>query len=183
MRVCDHACDLLARGVAPRLLLSGNTGNWTRHLWDLPEARIFGGRAHANGVDSATITIEDRATNFGENISFTRALLPAAKRVTFVTKPNSVLRVRLTVPVQWPAIQFYVDAPSISFPDEISNIIGVLGVIDEMVGDIHRIIEYPQKGFQVPHPLPADVLESWRFLVSQGFDRHLLGHATPVLAR
>lgn len=174
LRVCDYACDLVRNGVAPRLVISGKTGNWTKHLWDVPEAYVFRERALERGINPAAICIEDQATNFGENISFVRKLLPSLTRVTFVTKPNSILRVSLTVPIQWPGVAAFVDAPSIAFPRDVSNAIGVFGVIDEMVGDIDRVIQYPAKGFQVPHKLPPDVLASWRFLMAQGFCRHLL---------
>jgi uncharacterized SAM-binding protein YcdF (DUF218 family) len=174
LRVCDHACGLVKRGLAPRLLLSGKSGNWTRHLWAVPEARVFAERALANGIDADRIGIEEQSTNFGENIAFVRRSWPELHRVTFVTKPNAVLRVALTVPVQWPGVMAWVDAPPLEFPEDVSNIIGVLGVIHEMVGDIDRVLQYPARGFQLPHPLPASVLESWHYLIEAGFRSHLL---------
>lgn len=174
LRVCDHACELLRRGLAPRLVLSGNTGNWTRHLWSEPEAQIFRQRALANGLDPDRITLEKSATNFGENIAFTRRLLPELRRVIFLTKPNSVLRVRLTIPVQWPGLTSFVDAPPLSFPDDVSNVVGMLGVIEEMAGDLDRILQYPARGFQIAHPVPDEIMESWRWLVEAGFTHHLL---------
>jgi hypothetical protein len=92
----------------------------------------------------------------------------------FVTKPNSVLRVALTVPMQWPGITAFVDSPPFAFPEQVSNIIGVFGVISEMVGDIDRVIHYPSRGFQIPHALPAPILESWSALIAEGFGQHLL---------
>ena len=174
LRVCDYACNLIQQGVAPLLILSGNAGNWTRHLWSLPEAHVFRERALENDVASDAILIEDQATNFGENIAFVRRLTPALQRVTFVTKPNSVLRVRLTVPIQWPGVTAFVDAPSLRFPEEVSNVVGILGVIDEMVGDVDRILKYPALSYQAPHELPAEMLESWRRLKEAGFKNHLL---------
>jgi uncharacterized SAM-binding protein YcdF (DUF218 family) len=174
LRVCDYACDLLKQGLAPRLVLSGKTGNWTRFLWSEAEAHVFKERALANGIEPDRIHVEDRSTNFGENIAFVRALLPQLRRVIFVTKPNSILRVALTVPVQWPGITAYVDAPPWRFPEDVSNVIGVFGVMHEMVGDVDRIRQYPARGFQVFHDLPATVLESWQALVDAGFARHLL---------
>jgi uncharacterized SAM-binding protein YcdF (DUF218 family) len=174
LRVCDYACDLLKQGLAPRLVLSGRTGNWTRFLWNEPEAHVFRDRALANGIHTSQIQLEDRSTNFGENIAFVRELLPDLKRVTFVTKPNAILRVALTVPVRWPEVTAYVDAPPFQFPQDVSNIIGVFGVMHEMVGDVDRVLQYPSLGFQQPHSIPPAVLESWRALVAVGFDRHLL---------
>jgi uncharacterized SAM-binding protein YcdF (DUF218 family) len=103
LRVCDYACKLLLESIAPIIVFSGYKGNWTRHLWDVPEAEIFAKRAEINGIARSRMKIESRATNIGENISFSRELLPDAKVVTFVTKPNTMLRVGLTAPIQWPA--------------------------------------------------------------------------------
>jgi len=77
-----------------------------RHSAALPEAHVFGDRARANGIESNQLLLEDQATNFGENIAFVRKLLPRSKRVTCVTKPNSVPRVALTAPVleSWNAL-------------------------------------------------------------------------------
>lgn len=175
LRVCDYACGLVEQGVAPRLVLTGKAGNWTRHLWNVPEAHIFKDRALANGIAPQNIYLEEQATNFGENIAFVRRMLPQLKRVTFVTKPNSVLRVILTAPLQWRELSAFVDAPPLAFPQEVSNVIGVFGVINEMVGDIDRVIKYPALGFQRPHQLPASIIQSWEALVADGFVHHLLG--------
>ena len=156
------------------MILSGNIGNWTRHLWSVPEAHVFRERALQCGVAPSAILTENQATNFGENIAFVRRLAPTLKRVTFVTKPNSILRVKLTVPIQWPGVTAFVDAPPLRFPEEVSNVVGILGVIDEMVGDVDRILKYPALGYQAPHDLPAEILESWQDLQKAGFKNHLL---------
>jgi len=174
LRVCDYACELIKQNLAPRLVLAGKVGNWTRHLWEAPEAHIFADRARANGIDPEQLVLEDQSTNFGENVAFVRKLLPQLQRVVFLTKPNSVLRVALTVPVQWPEITAYVDSPPFAFPQDVSNVIGILGVIHEMVGDLDRIIQYPSLGFQLPHRVPLPVLDSWEALKAQGFRHHLL---------
>jgi uncharacterized SAM-binding protein YcdF (DUF218 family) len=174
LRVCDYACNLIQQGVAPSLILSGNTGNWTRHLWNIPEAHVFRERGLANGVAPDAILLEEQATNFGENIAFVRRLAPQLQRVTFVTKPNSVLRVRLTVPVQWPEVTAFIDAPPLRFPEDVSNVVGILGAIDEMVGDVDRILKYPARGYQAPHELPREILQAWQTLKQAGFNNHLL---------
>ena len=150
LRVCDHACELIKAGLSKTLVISGNTGNWTKHIWSTPEAIIFRDRALSNGIDEKSIVIERNATNFGENISFSKGLLPNAKVVTFVSKPSALLRVKLTAEAQWPEITSYVSCPDIDFPHEISNVVGILGVINEMVGDIERVQKYPALGFKRP---------------------------------
>ncbi|NRB42304.1 MAG: YdcF family protein [Pseudomonadales bacterium] len=174
LRVCDHACNLIKSGISDKLILSGNTGNWTKHIWSTAEAIIFKERAIANGIDPKKIILETEATNFGENITLSKALLPNVKVVTFVTKPSALLRVKLTAECQWPEIKAYVSCPPVIFPHEISNVVGILGVINEMVGDIDRVQKYPDLGFQVPHTLPEHILNAWGYLKEQGFTEHLM---------
>ncbi|MDR0213202.1 MAG: YdcF family protein [Comamonas sp.] len=183
LRVCDYACELLERGIGKRLLFTGHSGHWTKHLWTEPEAELFARRAREHGVPDKLICMEPRARSFAENIAFSRALFPQLRRAVFITKPNSIRRVALTLPLRWPELEGYVDAPHFSFPEEVSNLIGVLGLIDEMVGDLDRIMRYPALGFQIPCAIPAPVMDAWKFLLAQGFDRHLVsissgqGHA------
>lgn len=101
-------------------------------------------------------------------------MLPNAKAVTFVSKPSALLRVKLTAEAQWPEIDSYVSCPSIEFPQDISNVVGILGVINEMVGDIERIQKYPALGHQAPHELPPHIMEAWDYLIGQGFTEHLM---------
>ena len=174
LRVCDHACQLILEGTSDTLIISGRFGNWTKHVWNRPEAEVFYDRAIENGVNEKQILMETEATNFGENISYAKALIPQAKTVTFVSKPNSLLRVQLTAEVQWPGINVVVSCPDISFPTMVSNVIGIWGVIHEMVGDLERIQVYPELGFQAPHVLPEHIVRNWEYLIEQGFTCHLM---------
>jgi len=177
LRVCDYACGLVKSGLSNRLVLSGKTGNWTRHLWTRTEAEVFRERAIVNGIAESAILLEDRSTNFGENVAFTKALLPRAKAITFVTKPASVLRVKLTAEVNWPGITRCVSCPDFQFPRDVSPVIGLFGIINEMVGDVERIQRYPALGYQSPHELPQHVLDAWTSLVQKGFTYHLMPKA------
>jgi len=174
LRVCDYACQLLKNGISNKLVLSGNTGNWTRHIWNEPEAEVFKNRALGKGVHQDKIILEKNSTNFGENIIFSKKILSDVKSVMFVTKPSALLRVKLTVEAQWPEVSSFFGCPDIKFPNEISNVVGVLGVINEMVGDIERIQKYPEFGFQSKHEIPEDIMSSWVYLLDQGFTEHLL---------
>lgn len=174
LRVCDHACELVRSGLSDKLIFSGKTGHWTGMLWNVPEARVFGERAKSLGMDERMLMLEEKATNIGENIAYSKALVPEATAVTFVTKPNTLLRVKLTVPVQWPGVRVYTSCPSIDFPAGVSNAVGLFGLINEMVGDIERIVEYPKRGYQVRHEFPPGILDSWKYLKHQGFTQHLM---------
>ena len=82
--------------------------------------------------------------------------------------------------MRWPELDAAIDAPDLAFPDDVSNRIGQLGVIDEMVGDIDRIVAYPARGFQAREAVPDEIVRAWTALVEQGFDRHLVGASRPA---
>lgn len=174
LRVCDFACQLIKDDLADVLLLSGNTGNWTGLLWAESEASVFNRRALDNGIDPGKIILENKATNTGENIAFAKAKLSNAESVTLVSKPNSLLRLHLTAKVVWPDIVHFVAGPEIRFPEEVSNQVGVIGVVHELVGDIQRIQKYPQLGYQAEQQLPEAVLTAYDYLIDQGFTDHLI---------
>jgi hypothetical protein len=79
--------------------------------------------------------------------------------------------------VQWPGISRFVSCPDLRFPDDISPVIGLFGIINEMVGDVERIQRYPALGYQTLHELPGEVLDSWQALVQKGFTHHLIPKA------
>jgi len=174
LRVCDYACRLIQEDPDRQLVFTGGRGNWTSQLWRLPEAHVYRERAIENGISPSRITTEEEATNLGENIRFTRERFGSLKSAIFVSKPNTLLRLRLTARKQWPGITAFTAGPALLYPGEVSNITGVYGVINEMVGDIQRILVYPSMGFQEPHIFPGEVLEAWEYLRDAGFTDHCM---------
>lgn len=177
LRVCDHACELFRRGRYDSLLITGKTGNWTDKLWTRTEASLFADRAQANDIPPQAVILDEEATNFAENIANARRMVPDAVQVTFVTKLNSVRRILATAPIQWPEADIRADGPPITFPDEASNIVGVFGLIEEMVGDIDRLLRYPDLGYQVAVDVPGEVHVAVRRLIYEGFGGRLLCRA------
>ncbi|MGD1978148.1 MAG: hypothetical protein PVJ98_02040, partial [Akkermansiaceae bacterium] len=43
-----------------------------------------------------------------------------------------------------------------------------------MVGDLQRIMCYPDMGFMIAQEIPKEVKEAWQLLVDEGFDGHLI---------
>jgi hypothetical protein len=43
-----------------------------------------------------------------------------------------------------------------------------------MVGDLQRLRVYPEKGFQIPQEIPADVWAAYEELVRAGYDKYLI---------
>ena len=173
LRVMEYAGKLLHQGLAKKLVITGNTGNWTKYIWTEPEANVFYEHVKERIPEDVEVVLETNATNFGENISFSRSLLPDVRTVLLLTKPNAVLRVLLTAQKQWPGTTCFVSSPEYKFPEEVSNVVGLFGLIDEMVGDVDRIQKYPELGFQVEHELPQSVLDATDTLIRAGFNNHL----------
>src|SRR6185295_8345840 len=73
--VAERAVRLFLEGWAPLVVFSGGLGAITRRLWTEPEADRFAAIARSMGVPPDRIVIENRSTNTGENVRFTRQLL------------------------------------------------------------------------------------------------------------
>src|SRR5438132_4352583 len=75
LAVAERGAQLFLEGRAPLLIFSGGLGAITKHFWKEPEADQFAAIAVKMGVPSGKILIENRSTNTGENVQFTRRLL------------------------------------------------------------------------------------------------------------
>jgi uncharacterized SAM-binding protein YcdF (DUF218 family) len=180
--VAERGAQLLLEDWAPLLVFSGGFGGITQHLWTDPEANRFARIAVAMGVPEDKILIENRSTNTGENVQFTRDLLAARgldpASFILVQKPYMERRTFATFNKVWPGKSVRVTSPQISLDDYLAryshDTLTADDVISIMVGDLQRIREYPARGFQVPQEIPTDVWRAYEELVQAGYDRHLL---------
>ncbi len=180
--VAERGAQLLLEGWAPLLVFSGGFGGITRHLWKDPEADRFARIAIGMGVPEEKMLIENRSTNTGENVRFTRDLLAARgldpASFILVQKPYMERRTFATFNKVWPGKSVRVTSPQMSMDDYLARYsndsLTADDVISIMVGDLQRIREYPARGFQIPQEIPAEVWRAYEELVDAGYDRHLL---------
>lgn len=177
LRVAERAAQLWLEGWAPLLILSGGLGNLTRGVWDEPEAERFAGVARRMGVPEAALLIENRSTNTGENIRFTRELLASRgldpESFLVVQKPYMERRSFATFKLHWPDKRLVIASPPIAFADYPNAEIPLDQVIHVLVGDLQRVRIYPERGFQIPQPIPDEVWRAYERLVELGFTGHL----------
>ncbi|MEX2514412.1 MAG: YdcF family protein [Cyclobacteriaceae bacterium] len=177
-RVAERGAHLWLDGMAPYLIFSGGLGNFTKGLWDEPEADKFAKIATDLGVEEKAIFIENRSTNTGENIQFTQQLLKKngmdPSSFIVVQKPYMERRSYATFKKHWPNKKLKVTSPKIPFASYPNEEISMAIVIQSMVGDLQRIKEYPPKGFQISQPIPDEVWKAFEKLVKLGFDQHLI---------
>ena len=178
LRVARHAADLFHRGLAPRVVLSGGLGRLTAEAWTRSEAEMFAEVLRARGVPDSAFLLEDRSTNTGENIRFTRELLDRrgieVRSIIAVQKPYMERRAFATIRKQWPEVAVRLSSPPLEFADYGNAEISIQEVIHIMVGDLQRIMEYPRLGFMIPQTVPDNVQQAYEFLVAAGFTRHLI---------
>lgn len=175
LNVADYCAELYLQGYAQKLMFIGKSGNWTQGRWNKTEAEIFAERANAQAIPLGEIILEKSATNLGENIRYSRTIIeqisPSVSEVILVTKPNTTRRAYATFMVNWPQMPVRVLAPKRAFNDLLVGH-SQEDLIHELVGDTQRIIDYPQRGFQIPQEIPADVRQAFGFLYQAGFSQH-----------
>ncbi|MCY0094679.1 YdcF family protein [Hoeflea ulvae] len=173
LRVADRCAELFHSGLAPRIVFSGASGNWTGGLYATSEAQAFADRAIALGVAGSVISVEPNSTNIAENIGFVRALLPEAGRLIWVTKPQTRRRVSATLRVVWPKAHSMIAAPEHDLAAQPTEHHRFDALVSEMVGDVWRMAAYARKGFQASQPMPPAVRTAFDALVAAGFTHHL----------
>jgi len=177
LRVADRAAELFHLGLAPQMVMSGGYGNFTKGVFSEPEADRFAQRVVELGVPRKQIWIENRATHTGENVTLTRDLVArrdySVESLIAVQKPYMERRTFATLRKQWPEVGVRVTSPRCSLSEYCNEAFPMSQVITIMVGDLHRIMTYPDRGYQIVQAVPASVDSAFQFLVSKGFDQHL----------
>lgn len=179
-RVANRAAELFNAGMANTVVVSGGSGKLTEVRFTKPEAQFFADILETEGVPEASIIVEEKSTNTGENIRFTWNLLErlgkSFESMVLVQKPYMERRTYATFKKQWPdsTTTIQVTSPQISFDDYFTPDMPKDFVINIMVGDLQRIKEYPRLGFQIEQEIPTDVWKAYERLVSAGYTSHLM---------
>ncbi|MCX7746809.1 MAG: YdcF family protein [Clostridia bacterium] len=177
-RVAERGAEIFLKGLAPLIVFSGYLGAFTQDAWERAEAEIFAEIAVNMGVPKDKILIENKSTNTGENVIFSKSILAEAgifpKKVIAVQKPYMERRTYATFKNFWPELEVLVTSPLLSFWDYPNETISMDAVIHIMVGDLQRIMEYPQKGYQISQEVPDDIYDAYQKLVKMGYTGHLI---------
>jgi uncharacterized SAM-binding protein YcdF (DUF218 family) len=178
IRVAERGAELYLAGFAPLLIFSGAVGKLTEGKFDCSEAQYFANRAIQMGVPEQAIIIEDKATNTGENISLTMALLKE-KEITLnsyivVQKPFMERRAYAVFKKYLPTAKLLVTSPQISYQDYPNEDLSRDDILNVMVGDLQRIREYPKLGFQIAQDIPTSVWQAFEKMVEWGYTKHLI---------
>ncbi|MEU6427936.1 YdcF family protein [Microbispora sp. NPDC046973] len=172
--VAGHCARLYHEGLFPRLVFTG--GNSPATLARFPRGEAVHYREHALrlGVPDAVILLEPNATNTGENIALSRQVLAAAgirpRSVLLISKPYMERRSYATTRKLWPDVEVVCSSEPLALDDYVKAIGDEKLVVDMIVGDLQRIIEYPKRGFSIAQEVPEVVHAAYQALLLAGFD-------------
>ncbi len=180
--VAERGAQLFLEGWAPLLMFSGGLGAITKHLWQEPEADQFAAIAVGMGVPRDRILIENRSTNTGENVAFTKKLLAEKQlypqKFILVQKPYMERRSYATFKQRWPEKDVVVTSPRVPFDQYLNGYsnkaLSSDDVVAIMVGDLQRIRIYPERGWQIAQEIPDDVWDAFEQLVQAEYDKYLI---------
>ena len=178
-RTIQRGIEAYKEGWSEQMIISGGLGKITSKIWNQPEAEIFAKIAIEQGVPSDKILLENKSTNTGDNVRFTRALLQEKgldyHSFLVVTKPYMERRAYATFKKVWPEKEVQVTSLQVAYQNYINNGEDSKDrIINLMVGDLQRIKVYPTMGFQIEQDIPETVWTAWEELVVLGFDRFLI---------
>ncbi|MBD0745745.1 YdcF family protein [Streptomyces sp. CBMA152] len=177
--VATRAAELHRAGLFPLVVFSGGNSPTTRARFPRGEAVHYREHALSLGVPDAAVLVEPRAANTGQNIAFSRELLAGAgvevESLLLISKPYMERRSYATCRKLWPAVDVVCASEPLELDDYLKSIGDEKLVVDMLVGDLQRLIEYPKLGFAVEQDVPGDVQGAYARLLRAGFDSRLIG--------
>lgn len=177
IRVAEKGAQLFLDGWAPLIVAAGSFGRFTGK-WKKPEAEVFAKRMTKMGVPADKILVENKSTNTGENIRFSKKILDEkrimARTVIAVHRPYMERRTMATFKIVWPQVKVFVVSPQVSFKEYPNKTIPKKRMINALVGNLQRIKIYPEKGLQAYQEIPVSVENAYEKLVQLGFSDSLV---------
>jgi uncharacterized SAM-binding protein YcdF (DUF218 family) len=171
--------------MAPVIVFTGATSPTTRARMPRGEAVHYRERALQLGVPESAVLLEPRATNTGENIEFTKAVLAeagvTASSVLLVSKPYEERRSYGMMRKLWPEVEVVCASTSMGLEEYADSIGDARMVIDMIVGALQRVLVFPGWDLAVEQVVPDAVVASYECLCADGFPSRLL--PTDVAAR
>lgn len=177
--VAAVSAELYRAGLFPTLVFTGGNSPTTAARFPRGEAVHYREYALELGVPDSAILLETHAGNTGQNITFSREILASAgiapKSVLLVSKPYMERRSFATARKMWPEVDVICASEPLEFDDYLKSIGDEKLVIDMLVGDLQRVIEYPTLGFAIQQDVPEDVHAAYASLINNGFTSRLVG--------
>ena len=165
--VAAYAAELYHAGLFPVLVFSGANSPTTTMRFP-----------HGEAVPVDAILVEPQASNTGQNLALSRVLLAehgyTPRSLLLISKPYMERRAFATCRKVWTEVEVVCTSEPLKFDEYVKSIGDEKLVIDMLVGDLQRVIEYSKLGFAIEQDVPAAVLAAYRRLLTAGFDSRIL---------
>jgi uncharacterized SAM-binding protein YcdF (DUF218 family) len=179
--VATYTAQLYQKGLFPRIVFTGANGPTTIARFPRGEAVHYREHALSLGVPDDAILVEPRATNTGQNIEYSRAMLEAAgltpRAVTLISRPYQQRRAYATCRKAWPGVDVICASQRLPLREYVARVGDADRVINMLVGDTQRITVHAQRGFAVAQEIPDHVSAAYQRLVDAGYTSRLLSAA------
>ena len=89
-------------------------------------------------------------------------------------KPYAERRVLVSLNRYWPGVAPAVTSRDVTFDEYCAGGFDSGEVAAMLVGEVHRMLEYPRRGWQAPEPVPESAVAAMRTLAAAGHAKHLI---------
>lgn len=182
LKIPVRCSELIKQGFADKVIFAGGLGKLTQNEFKKSEAEIFKQIAIENGINKNDILVENKSTNTGDNFKFTKKIMEEnninANKIIIVHNNLSRRRTLNAAKVVFPNKKLSITSPKLTFEESIENLnrktnTQAKNIISVMVGDIQRIIIFPQFGWQVKDIVPDKVIQAYYELKAMGYDDYI----------
>ena len=182
LKIPQRCAELYSKDYGKNILFCGGYGKLTGDFIK-PEAEIFKDIAIENGIPQNKIFVETKSTNTGDNFKFSLEIIEKNN-----LKFDKILIVHNTL-----AARRTLNCAKAVIPNKNIRITGINNTFDRfieilknmdtenatnnisvIVGDIQRIIIFPQFGWQIEDEVPEEVIENYNILKRRGFNKYIV---------
>lgn len=174
-----RCAELFKQGYGKKILFAGGVGKITKGKFQRSEAEVYRDIAIRYGIPSGQILLETRSTNTGDNFRFSKEILENnhVKSVLIVHFVTSERRTLATAQAILPEYHLFITSPELTFSAFLSKLQQsseyFYREVCLLVGDIQRMIIYPQLGWQRKVDIPDSIIQTYYFLKEKGFNQFI----------
>lgn len=175
--------NLLKQGYGSKILFAGGLGKQTEGFFEKTEAEIYKDIAMQNGIRPDDIIIETKSSNTGDNFRFAEEILNNQgikyDKVAIVHRSFDERRTLSCAQSILKNKHLIITSPDITFDEFFDTLDNkpyqdIISEISVIVGDIQRIIIYPQFGWQLENYVPEKIKKDYFYLKDLGFSKYIL---------
>lgn len=185
--VVNRAVELYKMKIAEKIIVSGGVvrkvyGINNKDKEGVKEAVILTELLVKAGIPEEVVLTETKAINTTDNYILSNAIAEKKGYIfnsyIMVHKPYALQRTRLTLAKISDIKKVVLVSEEIDFNTYLSSEIPLEKIINMLVGEIHRIIEYPYIGWSVDTCIPTNVIRAFNYLVAKGYTKRIFSRDT-----